>query len=289
MNKINARAGKTNNYNRVIVVDIGGTKSKAAEIVNGKIISVIEEKTPAHLAKKDFEYFLLNFIENIFSKRVGCICIGVPALVEKGIAFESPNIKALRNFNVKKIVSKKFKKQVFVSNDAKCFTLGEKYFGNVYKSKNVVCITLGTGIGSGAIINNQVYFGNVCGASEIGRIPYKESELEDYCSLKFFERNGLPREKLFNSKFKKQHKKVYSEFGKHLGVAISIIINIFAPEKIILGGGISNDFDLFKKEMFAEAKKYSYKKSMSSVKIIVSKNKYSALLGASKLPLEGCE
>ena len=85
-----------------------------------------------------------------------------------------------------------------------------------------------------------------------------------------------------------RHKKVFAEFGKHMGVALSIIINIYNPEAVIFGGGVSKDFNLFKKEMLLTAKKYSYKKSFSSAKFLVSKNPYSALLGASLLP-EVCE
>jgi glucokinase len=274
-------------FKRIISLDIGGTKTKAAEIVNCKIVSLIEEKTPSRANKKQFTKFIFSLIEPSLSKNVDAICIGVPSLVVKGKAIESPNVKALNDFEIQNFVSKKFGKKVFVSNDAKCFALGEKYFGEARKYSNAVCITLGTGIGAGAIINGKVYFGKDCGASEIGRIPYNGSELEDYCSAKFFSKKGFSNKNMLDKKFKIKNKKIFQEFGKHMGVALAIVINIYNPEAVIFGGGISNDFDLFKKEMISSAKKYSYKKSMSSTKIVRSKNIDSALLGASMLTMEG--
>lgn len=274
-------------FKRIISVDIGGTKTKAAEIMDGRIVSLIEEKTPSRAGKKQFTKFVFSLIESSFSKNVDAICIGMPSLIVDGKAIESPNVKALKGFEIQKIVSKKFGKKVFVSNDAKCFALGEKYFGEARKYTDAVCITLGTGIGAGAIINGKVYFGKDCGASEIGRIPYLGSELEDYCSAKFFLRKGISSENMLDKNFKVKNKRMFDEFGKHMGVALAIVIDVYNPEAVIFGGGISNDFELFKKEMIASAKKYSYKKSMLSAKIIRSKNIHSSLLGASMLPTEG--
>ena len=270
-------------------MDIGGTKTKAAEVVNGKIVSLIEERTPSRADKKKFTKFIFSLIEKLFSPSVDVICIGVPSLVVGGKAIESPNVRALNGLDIQKLVSKKFKRKVFVSNDAKCFALGEKYFGMARKYKNAVCITLGTGIGAGAIINRKVCFGKDCGASEIGRLPYRGTELEDYCSAKFFVRKGVRGEAFADKNFAKKNKKALREFGTHMGIALAIVLDIYNPEVVIFGGGLSKYFNFFKKEMIVSAKKYSYKKSLSSSKIICTQNKYSALLGASMLPVEGCK
>ena len=63
---------------------------------------------------------------------------------------------------------------VFVNNDVNCFVLGEQRYGLAKGFSSIVGLTLGTGLGSGIIINNQLYAGANCGAGEIGYLPYTD-------------------------------------------------------------------------------------------------------------------
>jgi len=173
-----------------------------------------------------------------------------------------------------------------VNNDANCFALGEKYFGSARGYKNIVGIIIGTGFGAGVIIDNKLYCGNNCAAGEFGRIILKDKTVEDYCSGKFFiDKYKIPGEKIYGlaKKNGKRGLKAFKEFGKNLGLGVSIIINSIDPEIIVLGGSISKAYRFFKRPFFASLKKHTYKQVYKNIRIKTSKIEKAGVLGAASL------
>ena len=81
----------------------------------------------------------------------------------------------------------------------------------------------------------------------------------------------------------KRAKKAWKEFGKNLGIGMSIVANVLNPEMIVFGGQIAKSFSLFKKEMLAEIKKNVFKEAFKHLKVAQSKLKEPGILGAAAL------
>ena len=87
---------------------------------------------------------------------------------------------------LKSILEQRYNLPVFLNNDANCFAKGEKVYGCGKPYSNFVGLSIGTGLGMGVIVNNQLYSGELCGAGEIGMVTYKDSIIEHYASSLFF-------------------------------------------------------------------------------------------------------
>jgi glucokinase len=256
-----------------IGVDIGGSEIKAGLVSNNKIIKKISVRTGK--TKKEVISNIIKAISNLFDKRVILIGIGCPgpADYEKGIIGNTPNIP-LKGVNVKKLVYKKFKKKVLMDNDANCFVFGEAYR---LGKKRVVGLTLGTGVGGGVVIEGKLLKGDIelghCTINYDGpKSPFNNGSLESYFSAKSIKRDygKMPHEL--------KSKKAWEEIGRKIGIGISNLINTFDPDVVVLGGGISRAFNLFKAEMNKEIKKRSIGKT-----IVIKGKEESGIIGAASL------
>jgi glucokinase len=266
---------------KLIGIDIGATKIDAGLINNNKLIKHKKILTKSSGKIIDIEKEIFEVIDYLIDKDVKGIGIGVPTFVDNNILYDTANIPCLKKLNLKKIIEKKYKIKCKIENDANCFILGEKHFGKGKKYKNLVGITLGSGLGCGIIINNKLFSGMMGGAGQISVMPYKNGQLEDYTSGKFFK-------KFYNKKGEdlaksKEEKKAFLEFGKHVAEVIDIIINMLAPDAIIIGGSISKSKHLFLKSMTSQFKKDTYKRVENKIKIIFSEKEHIALFGAASL------
>jgi glucokinase len=222
------------------------------------------------------------------TKNTAAIGIGVPAIVDpdNGIVYDVQNIPNWKEIPLKKILEKEFKIPVFINNDANCFALGEFTYGKSKNYRNVIGLSLGTGIGMGIIINKELYNGVLCGAGEIGMLGYKDSIIENYSGSFFFLKNYNATAKKLALDAKKGEPtalEAFNEYGKHLGETIKAIVYLFAPEVIILGGSISKAYPYFKNSMLESLKTFAYQEQIKNLLIEVSITKGSAILGASSL------
>ena len=265
-----------------IGIDLGATKMQLGLVSNNKILRMIKKPTKPDRNQDEILNDLIEQIDHLFSKNIESIGIGVPTIVSKsGIMYQTHNISALKEVKIKEILENRFKVPVFVDNDSNCFALGEKNFGKGKKYKNFVGVTLGSGLGTGIIINNKLYRGGEFGgAGEFGRSPFLDGTLEDYCSGKFFiNKYHTPGSVLF----KKKSLKIFKEFGVNLGHGLAIITNALAPEAIIIGGSISKSHQLWEDSMRTTLKEWTFNKIFENLKIIFSDNTNISILGASSL------
>ena len=275
----------------VIGIDMGGTEIKAGRVRKGIITKTIRIKTRSHSNTDKILEQIYKVIDKLFHKDVKYIGIGVPGLVDEkmGVIRSLTNIPSLNNIPLKKILEKKYKRPVFIDNDAACFVLGEKHFGKGKKFKNIVGLIMGTGAGAGIIINNKLYSGVNSGAGEFGEIFFKHKTVEDYCSGKFFLwKYHLTGLQLFNRVTKGEHKalKIFNEFGENIGMELAIIIDSIAPEVIIIGGSVAKAYRFFKKSMLKTLKKEISPIQFKKIKIKASTRKNIGILGASLLHKE---
>lgn len=275
----------------LIGIDLGATNVRVARVLNQETESIsaqpiIQNEDHTKLLKQ-----IISLIEEQITPEVAAIGVGVPSVVdvEKGIVYDVQNIPSWKMVPLKDILEERFNVPVYINNDANCFALGEKYFGKAQNYNSVVGLIIGTGFGSGLIMNGKLFSGANCGAGEVGMLPYKDSIFEHYCSGQFFEihknTNGLTAyQKAIEGD--KEALEMYKEFGTHVGNGIKAVMYAFDPEIIVLGGSASKALALFEPQMREAMSDFAYTQSLEKVKISVSELDQIAILGAVALALD---
>lgn len=272
---------------KIIGVDMGGTKIHSSLILGKEIISECILDTPAKESEKVVLDRLIKAIEQVYQPGCEGIGIGVPSVVDwkEGIVYDVVSIPSWKEVHVKKILEDHFKIPVYVNNDSNCFALGENFFGKGIDSANFVGVTIGTGLGSGIIIENKLYQGVNTGAGEIGSISYKDGIIEQYCASEFFISRGLDGEELY-LKAKKgdpEALEIFKDYGKNLSEVVKIVLYAYDPETIILGGSISNAYEFFIDAVWQGLQDFMFPVELKKLKIEKSELKNSAVLGAAAL------
>jgi glucokinase len=251
-----------------IGIDLGGTNLKIAILDRKHRIVTKEVLSTKRFRKKDNLIQAICYCVNDILKKnslnkqsVVGIGLGLPGPIDhkKGLVHFFPNIPGWREVSLKKILQKRLGLSVFLDNDAKLMALAEYRFGNAAKFKNVLCLTLGTGVGGGLIINGSLYRGQDNAAGEIGHVPLNESGtrcncggsacLETYIgnnrilalAKKAFKRN-ISLEELSSLAKKKDRRAInlWLELGERLGVALAGIVNLLNLDAVVIGGGVAN-------------------------------------------------
>ncbi len=273
---------------KIIGLDIGGTKIHLGLVQRGSILRDIKIPTSAQAGKEQILSEIRQGIQELMEPGVTGIGIGVPGLVdeENGLVFDVQNIPHFTQVPIKQYLEDYFGKPVYLTNDANSFILGEKLYGRAQPYKNVVGLTLGTGLGGGIVLNNQLYSGAFSSAGEFGGIPYLGKTVEDYCSGKFFPvQFGLTGPEVHARATKNDPKalSILNQFGEHLGEAIKVIMYALAPEAIFLGGSVSSCFPFFKEGMWQRVQQFPYEKVKNNLIIERSRMNDGAVLGAAAL------
>lgn len=273
---------------KIIGIDLGATNIRGA-VVNGETMStIVSRKITVNGTEEQVLNDVYFIIDQLIDNDIKAIGIGVPSVVdvELGIVYDVVHIPSWKEVHLKQILEEKYRITVFVNNDANCFALGEHYFGKGKGAKDMVGLTLGTGLGAGIIINNQLYAGPNCGAGEFGCVDYLDNNFEFYCSGSFFNNvYGLNGEEVFKGAQKGDTKalELYSELGTHLGNAIKLVMYTYDPSLIILGGSVPSAYSYFEKTMWERVNTLIYPKSVAKLKIETSGLENSGILGASAL------
>ena len=235
----------------ILAIDIGGTMIKYGLVSSdGEILSTDKIETEAEKGLEN----ILNKIDNIFKKYKENNPIGVAVsgtgqingMIGKVIG-GNPIIPNWIGANLVKILEEKYNLPAVLENDVNCVALGEKWIGAGKDLSNFICLTIGTGIGGGIILNNQLFRGENFVAGEFGHILIKKGEFEQFASTTALIRLVKERtEKTLNGKEifdleKKEiveYQEVISEWIENLTDGLSSIIYCFNPANIILGGGV---------------------------------------------------
>ena len=279
----------------IIAVDLGGTKLRIGKVQDN---AVQEQFSRPVQQTDDAQVVLDQFIEairTIFSPDVAAIGIGVPSVVdvENGIVYAVQNIPSWKEVHLKEILEKEFHVPVHVNNDANCFALGECHFGKGRGYRDMVGLTLGTGLGAGIIINRRLYNGSNCGAGEIGMIPNRGQIIEYYCSGQFFEHEyGLSGPAVFESARAGDPAAIraYEQFGYEMAYAIVTVLYAYDPQIIIFGGSVSKAFAYFRRPMMDRvASLFAYSHALQRLVIEKSDLTDIALMGAAALHLDALE
>src|SRR5690606_12817127 len=234
----------------IVGIDIGATKTHTGIIRNEQVIREVIYTTAAQSPKEVIIQHLIEEIEKLAGTDFSGIGIGVPGLVDEtnGIIYDLWNIPSWKEVHLKKDLEAYFKQPVRMAHDSNLFVLGESVFGKGAAYKNFIGITLGTGFGTGIVIDGKLYSGTLSSAGELGDIPYLDANIETYCSGKFFrEQHGISGAEVFRlaEEGDPQALEILREFGKHLGNALKIAVGVLSPEAIIIGGSVGRSFKFF--------------------------------------------
>ena len=262
-----------------IGIDIGGTKISAAlGDQAGKILSHREIPTFTGARARDCLKALAVILDAMISesgiprKKILGIGIGAPGAVNsaKGILPRSPNLPGWTGMPVRRVLENRFRVPVYLTNDANAAAIGELVFGAGKGLRHFVYITVSTGVGSGIVINGDLYEGAGFVAGELGHISIvpegdkcncgRRGCLEVYASgtaIARYAREMMKRRasnikmmtgggRLFGAKIvglaAKTGDKVavdsYEKAAYSLGIGLANLMNILNPEAIVIGGGV---------------------------------------------------
>ena len=276
---------------KVIGIDLGATNIRAG-LVQGSVIANIQSKRINSAGSvEDVLADFYTLIDMLIDAEVRAIGVGVPSVVDlaKGIVYDVQHIPSWKEVPLKTILEAKYKIPVFVNNDANCFALGEYHFGKGNGIENMIGLTIGTGLGAGAIVNKHLFAGPNCGVGEFGMVDYLDHNYEYYASGQYFSHvYQLNGEAVFE-KAKSGDliaQQYYAELGTHLGNAIKLIMYTYDASYIVLGGSVRHAYAYFQKTMWERIKTFAYSHSVANLKIELSELENAGILGAAGLYLD---
>jgi glucokinase len=253
----------------IIGIDLGGTNVRLAlfKRASKHIISQVRFPTKAFATKRLLFEKIARLIQSLISVKglknseILGVGIGVPGPVDyqRGLVYYLPNIPGWNNVPLRRMLANKLKLPVFVDNDVKLMALAEHRFGAARNIADCICLTLGTGVGGALIIDGKLFRGASSAAGEIGHLPVALHGPHCACGgracLERFIGNriilakarqifgrSITLEELSSMarKGNKQAVSIWGHVGFVLGVALSGLINVFNPQRIIIGGGLAN-------------------------------------------------
>lgn len=271
-----------------LAIDLGGTNIRIARVENGHVVAHSAVPCLSTSSKEEVLSQIFGLIDSVIEPGVGKIGVGVPSVVDNraGIVYNVQNIPSWDEVHLKEIIEDRYGVNTVVDNDVNCFVLGEKYFGVGRPYQDLVGITLGTGVGAGIMIREELYRGSNTGAGEIGCLPYLDSDYEHYCSSLFLKKSDMTGKELADKAVAGDKKALdlWRLFGFHLGKLLQVVLYTYDPQIIIIGGGISSSASYFSESMMESLRKgFPYPHEVDSVKICFSTLQNCNLLGASRL------
>jgi glucokinase len=274
----------------IIGIDLGGTKIAAALADDhGKIITDVNIPTEAAKGQRAVIDNVIKAVAMLMSsskKKVTRLGIGVPGpiLYKSGIVIEPPNLPGWKQVNLKKILEKRFRVPVQLDNDANCAALAEAKFGAGKKARDFLYVTVSTGIGGGIIIDRQLYRGAIGAAGEFGHmIIDPKGPLCGCGNYGCFEalasgtaikkRAGMDAiaVELAARQGDEKALQVIRETAHYLAIGFANLVNVFNPEMIVVGGGVSKMRELLFTPIREEFKKYALTLPAKNVQIVRAK------------------
>jgi len=295
-------------------IDLGGTNIVAGVVDEEyKILSKASVKTncprPAEEIMDDMAKVVFEALDKsgLSLNDIEWVGVGAPgtANVETGI-IEYANNLGFENVHMVEYLQKKINKPVHIENDANAAAYGEFLAGAAKGTKHAVCITLGTGVGGGIIIDGKIYSGFNFAGAELGHMVIEVDGVPCTCGRKgcfeaYSSATGLIRmtkeamEADKSSKMwemskeedgkvtarlafdamragDKSAKEVVDKYIKYLAIGIANTINIFQPEILCIGGGVCNEGDalLIPLKELVQKEVYS-RNSGKNTKIVIAK------------------
>ena len=315
----------------VCAVDLGGTNLRAANIdSSGRVHERVKSQTPQTEIPAEIVDAIARAVAQCEAEApnreasIDVVSVVVPGSVHSatGAVVNAPNVPAIVDFGLAEALETELQRPVLIENDANAATLGEMWQGAARGCRTMVCLTLGTGVGSGIILNGELWRGADGTAGEIGHAsvhPFGSVRckcgnigcLEVYASATAIVR--MTREALSNHPASQLNSvaaadltarqvadaaargdelavEMFRRMGTYLGIAAANIVNTLNPEMIVIGGGVSAAFDLFAQTAREEMARRAFPVPVQRCRIVRAECRDDAgLLGAAWLAYQNRE
>jgi glucokinase len=270
----------------VCAVDLGGTNLRAANIDrDGRIYDRVKFPTPESDKAEDFVNAIGSAVTHCDREAArreattSTVSVVVPGSVhaETRTLVNAPNLPALVDFRLAEALNAKLERPIIVENDANAAALGEMWQGAARGCRTIICLTLGTGVGSGIILDGELWrgidgtagevghtsvdpFGGVqckCGnvgclevcasATAIVRMTRERLAAHPGSILKAVAADKQTAETVAEAADRGDEfaRDIFRCAGVYLGIAAATVVNTLNPEMIVIGGGVAAAFELF--------------------------------------------
>jgi glucokinase len=266
-------------------VDFGGTNIKiglvsgAGRVVATRVLSSRRYGRPAAFVRGVGEA-VPALARSCGVRRLAGVGVGAPGPVdrERGVIHTLVNVPGWRNVALGPQLARRLGCRCLIENDVNLFTLGEWRFGAGRGARNLIGVTLGTGVGGGLVIDGRLYGGSSGAAGEIGHMVVDPGGPRCHCGsrgcLEAHVAAGavvrMGREALRHTTgplrtiARQAHgrltsqligraarqgdraaRRIWTEIGRVLGIGLANVVNLLDPDRIVIGGGVANNWSLF--------------------------------------------
>jgi glucokinase len=305
--------------NLIFAADLGGTHLRAAVVdERGKIHFRSKQNTPQGTDPHEIVSAVVNAVREIgpAADELKAVSVVVPGTVkvEEGIVVKAPNLPCLDGFPLATALTSELGLPAILENDANAAAVGEMWQGAARGCRTIICVTLGTGVGGGIILDGELWRGVDGAAAEIGHMcvdPFggvactcgSRGCLEVFASATAIVRmtreasprhpesvlhgiQNLTAKSIFAAGLKGDELalEIFRRMGVYLGIGLANLINILNPEMIVFGGGVVNGWDLFEKDMMQQVEERAFPLLAARVKIERAKCGDDAGLGGAAPP-----
>jgi len=305
---------------RVLAADVGGTNIRVALVdANGKILKREESDTPNRATAEEICRSIAADANKILheTESLGSVQkfgLALPAIIDYSTSsvVQSPNLPHLNGFGIGQYMAEHTGLDVELENDATAAAIGEHWLGGAEGANNVLCVTLGTGVGGGLIIHGNVVRGPDGTAGEVGHICVEPDGplcgcgshgcVEQFASATAVVRQakerlpGAPSSPLSSLEHFTASQvfdaakagdplsiEVFEVAGYYLGIVLAGLINTLNPEVIVISGGVSGAWEMFIERTRAEVEKRAFQRPAERAKIVRGQlGDDAGILGAAK-------
>ncbi|EYD68666.1 N-acetylmannosamine kinase [Fusobacterium necrophorum subsp. funduliforme B35] len=287
---------------KIIAIDIGGTNIKYALVSSGgEILSSGNLPTEAEKGIETLLFKLDELIQTYLSEEILGLSVSATGQIDSmqgKVVGGNPIIPGWIGCKLVKILEEKYHLPCVLENDVNCAALGEAWLGAGKGKKDFLCLTIGTGIGGGIILNHQLYRGASSVAGEFGKLylQNKQEVYEKYASMsalvqKVQEKTGKHwnGKKIFDVYWQGEENivSIVDEWIHDIAEGLKVLLYLWNPGCIILGGAVTHQGEAFQKKIEEELQKQITPNYLECLELkFANLGNHAGLLGAAFLLLD---
>jgi len=289
---------------QLIGVDLGGTAIKLGRFtVEGQLLAELEVPTPQPPMPGAVVMALVEAVQQLDPEGLAsCVGVGLPGPMDAAgrVARVCINLPGWEQIPLAEWLEPQLHRRVTLANDGNCAVVGEAWQGAARGYRDVLLLTLGTGVGGGVLLGGRLFTGHGGAAAEPGLICIdpegppcnsgNRGSLEQFCSIGALARQSpLSPQELCRlaDNGDPQAVAIWQRYGRHLGVGLSSLIYVLTPELVLIGGGLSAASAHFLPAALAEVEQRVQRESRQGLELCrCALGNGAGRLGAARLALD---
>jgi glucokinase len=269
---------------QLIGVDLGGTAIKLGRFsLVGALLAELEVPTPQPPMPGAVVIAIVEAVQQLDPDRLAsCVGLGLPGPMDAAgrVARVCINLPGWEQVPLAEWLEPQLQRRVTLANDGNCAVVGEAWQGAAKGYRDVLLLTLGTGVGGGVLLDGRLFTGHGGAAAEPGLICIdpegpacnsgNRGSLEQFCSIGALARHSplSPHELCQQADAgDPEALAIWQRYGRHLGVGLSSLIYVLTPELVLIGGGLSAASHHFLPSALAEVEQRVQRESRLGLEI----------------------